>query len=140
MRDLVVGHPRTTIIRAHVGAGRVVRPVKDQLSMVARALENPALSHVYFDISWDEAAKYLVETPETVQGGADLINRFPDPFLFGTDEVGPTDQAKYRRPMICTHPSLPGSPPKRARRSGRETTNASSTRPAVRCRPGKRWI
>ena len=26
---------------------------------------------------------------------ADLINRHPDRFLFGTDEVAPTDQAKY---------------------------------------------
>jgi predicted TIM-barrel fold metal-dependent hydrolase len=95
LRDLFVRHPKTTIIWAHVGAGRVVRPVKDQLSIVARTLENPALGHVYFDISWDEAAKYLVETPDTVRAGADLINRFPDRFLFGTDEVGPTDQAKY---------------------------------------------
>ncbi len=95
LRDLFLRHPKTTIIWAHVGLGRVVRPVKDQLSMVTRALENPALSHVYFDISWDEAAKYLVETPETVQAAAELINRFAGRFLFGTDEVGPTDQAKY---------------------------------------------
>ena len=26
---------------------------------------------------------------------ADLINRHPDRFLFGTDEVAPTEQAKY---------------------------------------------
>ena len=26
---------------------------------------------------------------------ADVINKFPDRFLFGTDEVGPTDQGKY---------------------------------------------
>jgi hypothetical protein len=95
LRDLFLRHPKTTIIWAHLGLGRVVRPVKDQLSIVARALENPALSHVHFDISWDEAAKYLVETPDTVHAVADIINRFPDRFLFGTDEVGPTDQGKY---------------------------------------------
>ena len=48
-----------------------------------------------FDISWDETAKYLVATPETTQAAADLINRHPDRFLFGTDEVAPTEQAKY---------------------------------------------
>jgi len=48
----------------------------------------------YFDISWDEAAKYLAATPETIQRGADLINRFPDRFLYGSDEVAPTDQKK----------------------------------------------
>ena len=26
---------------------------------------------------------------------SDLVNRYPDRFLFGSDEVGPTDQAKY---------------------------------------------
>jgi hypothetical protein len=95
MRDLFLKHPKTTIIWAHIGVGRVVRPVQDQISIIGRALNNPALSHVYFDISWDEAAKYLVATPETIQRGADLINRFPDRFLFGSDEVAPTDQAKY---------------------------------------------
>jgi Amidohydrolase len=95
LRDLFLRHSKTTIIWAHIGVGRVVRPVQDQIGIVERALKNPALSHLYFDISWDEAAKYLVATPETIQRGADLINRFPDRFLFGTDEVAPTDQAKY---------------------------------------------
>ena len=34
-------------------------------------------------------------TPEATQATADLINRHPDRFLFGTDEVAPTEQAKY---------------------------------------------
>ena len=34
-------------------------------------------------------------TPETTAAEADLINRHPDRFLFGTDEVAPTDQAAY---------------------------------------------
>jgi predicted TIM-barrel fold metal-dependent hydrolase len=88
-------HPKTNIIWAHCGLGRIVRPVKDQLGIVDRALADPSLSHVAIDISWDEVAKYLVATPETVQAAADLINRHPDRFLFGTDEVAPTEQAKY---------------------------------------------
>ncbi len=88
-------HPRTTIIWAHIGLGRVVRPVHDQLGIVQRALDKPELAHVYFDISWDEVAKYLLATPETTRAVADMINGHPDRFLFGTDEVGPTDQAKY---------------------------------------------
>jgi hypothetical protein len=47
------------------------------------------LKHVYIDISWSEVAKYIVATPEGVRETADLINRFPDRFLFGTDEVAP---------------------------------------------------
>ena len=88
-------HPKTTIIWAHCGLGRIVRPVKDQLAIVDRALSDPALAHVSIDISWDEVAKYLVATPEATQATADLINRHPDRFLFGTDEVAPTEQAKY---------------------------------------------
>jgi hypothetical protein len=95
LRDLFLRHPKTTIIWAHIGLGRVVRPVNDQLAILRNALQNPALSHVDFDISWDEVAKYLVATPETTKAVADLINRYPDRFLFGTDEVAPADQGSY---------------------------------------------
>ncbi len=88
-------HPGTTVIWAHMGLGRIVHPVKDQLGIMERALSDPGLKHVYMDISWDEVAKYLVATPETTRMAADLINRFPDRILFGTDEVAPTEQAKY---------------------------------------------
>jgi hypothetical protein len=69
--------------------------VKDQLGIVERALSDPALAHVSIDISWDETAKYLVATPESTTAVAELINRNPERFLFGTDEVAPSDQAKY---------------------------------------------
>lgn len=95
LRELFLRHPETTIIWAHCGLGRVVRPVPDQLGLVERALSAPQLSNLYIDISWDEVAKYLIATPETIQATADLINRYPDRFLFGTDEVAPTDQAQY---------------------------------------------
>ena len=65
LRDLFRRHPRTTIIWAHCGLGRIVHPVKDQIGIVARALANPELAHVRFDISWDETAKYLMATPES---------------------------------------------------------------------------
>ena len=88
-------HPKTTTIWAHIGLGRVVHPIHDMLGMLERALNNPELKHVYFDLSWDETAKYLVATPEVKAAVAAMINRHPDRFLFGSDEVGPTDQAKY---------------------------------------------
>ncbi|MGH9460591.1 MAG: amidohydrolase family protein [Vicinamibacteria bacterium] len=97
LRELFKRHPKTTIVWAHCGLGRIVRPVKDQVGLVERALASPELSHLYIDISWDEVAKYLVATPETIQATADLINRHPNRFLFGTDEVAPTEQAKYLR-------------------------------------------
>jgi hypothetical protein len=90
-------HPTTTIIWAHIGLGRVVRPVTDQARIVAAMLDNPKLAHVYFDLSWTETAKYIVATPATVQVVADLITKHPDRFLFGTDEVAPKDQQDYLR-------------------------------------------
>ncbi|HEY4324807.1 MAG TPA: amidohydrolase family protein [Mucilaginibacter sp.] len=93
--DLFRRHPNTTIIWAHCGLGRVVHPVRDQIKIVEYALADPTLKHVNIDISWDEVAKYIVATPETVKATADMINKYPDRFLLGTDEVAPTDQQKY---------------------------------------------
>ncbi len=88
-------HPDAKIIWAHCGVGRVVRPIENQAALIEKALADPTLAHVYFDISWTEAAKYLVATPESIARAAALINKFPDRFLFGTDEVAPKDQASY---------------------------------------------
>lgn len=90
-------HPRTTIIWAHIGVGRIIRPIKDQGAIVEDIINDPELRHVHFDISWDEVAKYVVSTPESVKNAAAIVNRNPDRFLFGTDEVAPADQEKYLR-------------------------------------------
>lgn len=97
IRDLFLRHPKATIIWAHLGVGRVVRPVKDHMKYIERALDNPKLRHVYFDISWSETAKYVVASPETVRVVAAVIAKHPDRFLFGTDEVGPKSQADELR-------------------------------------------
>jgi hypothetical protein len=88
-------HPKTQIIWAHIGLGRVVRPVKDQIAMVDALLSRPDLAHVSLDISWSEVAKYIVATPDTIRATAALINRHPDRFLFGSDEVAPKDADAY---------------------------------------------
>ena len=97
MEALLKRHPKTTIIWAHMGMGRVIRPVTQHAAVIEAILKDPQFSHVYFDISWNEVAKYLVATPESVKIAADLINRYPDRFLFGTDEVAPTSQEQYLR-------------------------------------------
>ena len=97
IRELFKRHPRTTIIWAHIGVGRIIRPVKEQAAIVEAIINDPQLSHVYFDISWDEVAKYVVATPESTRNAAAMVNKYPDRFLFGTDEVAPSDQEKYLR-------------------------------------------
>jgi hypothetical protein len=42
-------------------------------------------------------AKYIIATPESTRITADLINHYPDRFLFGTDEVAPADQSAYTK-------------------------------------------
>jgi hypothetical protein len=105
MKALLKRHSKTTIIWAHIGLGRIVHPVQvsaaaaernpTQLGIVETMLTDPALSHVSFDISWDEVAKYAVATPESIQRVAGMLNKYPDRFLFGTDTVAPAGPAPY---------------------------------------------
>jgi predicted TIM-barrel fold metal-dependent hydrolase len=106
MKDLVKRHPKTTIIWAHIGLGRIVHPVgygsdssterpPNHIEIVKAILDDPAMANLYFDISWDEVAKYIIASPKTIQATAALMDKYPDRFLFGTDVVSPPDQKFY---------------------------------------------
>jgi predicted TIM-barrel fold metal-dependent hydrolase len=95
MKSLIKRHPNTTIIWAHTGMGRIVRPVEHHAATLEALLKDPAFNNLYFDISWTEVAKYLVSSPEAIKISADLLNRYPTRFLFGTDEVAPKNQEDY---------------------------------------------
>ncbi len=88
-------HPKATLIWAHCGLGRVVQPIKGQIGFMEDMLTDPTLSHVYFDISWDQVAKYIIASDTTIKAVAELMNKHPDRFLFGTDEVAPAEQKSY---------------------------------------------
>jgi hypothetical protein len=87
----------------------VVHPVEGQASpeiaersprfreIVDSILSDPAFSHVYFDISWDEVAKYAVSSPDAIKNTSEMLNKYPDRVLFGTDNVAPPDQAAQLR-------------------------------------------
>jgi hypothetical protein len=92
---LYARHPQATIIWAHMGLGRVVSPVKNEVSYLEQVLSNPAMKNVYFDISWDEVAKYVLANDATTTITANLINRYPDRFLFGSDVVAPKSPEAY---------------------------------------------
>jgi predicted TIM-barrel fold metal-dependent hydrolase len=105
MKALLKRHPKTTIIWAHIGLGRVVHPVQTsaaaaerspaQVGIVEAMLTDPSLAHVNFDISWDEVAKYAVASPESIARVSTILNRYPDRFLFGTDTVAPAGPGAY---------------------------------------------
>jgi Amidohydrolase len=98
-------HPKAMIIWAHVGLGRIVHPVRvsaetaerspAHVGIVEAMLSDPALSHVSFDISWDEVAKYAVASPEAIARVSTMLNKYPDRFLFGTDTVAPSGPEPY---------------------------------------------
>ena len=105
MKALLRRHPKTSIIWAHVGLGRIVHPVQtsagaaertpSHVGIVEAMLTDASLAHVNFDISWDEVAKYAVATPESIARVAAMLNKYPDRFLFGTDTVAPSGPAPY---------------------------------------------
>jgi hypothetical protein len=105
MKTLLRRHPNASIIWAHVGLGRVVQPVQVSAGSAMRApnhveiieamLADPTLSHVNFDISWDEVAKYAVASQEVIARVAAMLNAYPDRFLFGTDTVAPAGPEPY---------------------------------------------
>ncbi len=99
-------HPNCTIIWAHCGLGRVVQPIEDQLRLLEGALSDTSLKHVNIDISWDQVAKYIVSSKETTKATAAVINKYPDRFLFGTDEVAPASQESYLKVYRMYKPLL----------------------------------
>jgi hypothetical protein len=97
MTALLKRHPNATIIWAHTGLGRVVRPIQNHAANLEKLLQDPELPNLYFDISWDEVAKYVVASPEATKTIAAMMERYPDRFLFGTDEVAPKTESDYTR-------------------------------------------
>jgi hypothetical protein len=105
MKALLKRHPKSSIIWAHTGLGRVVHPaqvsddaaerVPNHLQLIDAMVNDPSLNHVNFDISWDEVAKYAIATPQSIANATAMLNRHPDRFLFGTDTVAPANPAAY---------------------------------------------
>ena len=107
MKAVLRRHPRTTIIWAHTGVGRIVRPIQGHAQMLESIVTDPGMTHVMFDISWDEVAKYIVASPASLKVMSDLINRYPDRFLFGTDSVAPKTQQEYLKTYRIYDPLWP---------------------------------
>jgi hypothetical protein len=106
MHALVARHPRTQIIWARTGVGRVVRSVTHHAAMLERLLRDPTVSNLSFDISWDEVATYIVDSKSSMAVTASLVNRYPDRFLIASDVVAPDDGRQYYRVIDSYRPFL----------------------------------
>ena len=92
----------TTIIWAHAcGLGKYSRALPSHLDNIKSLLEDTRLNHVKIDLSWDTVAEQLLFTDqqlkdkakepdnEKLSALADLINKHPTRFLFGSDSLSP---------------------------------------------------
>ena len=93
-QDLIKRHPDAIIIWAHLGLGRIIKPIEDMGHLFEDMLADPAYNNLYFDLSWDETAKWLDYNDNSLERTAEIIKKYPDRFLFGTDNVAPDKQEK----------------------------------------------
>jgi len=86
-------HPNVTMIWAHfMGNGRGVRPYPEHWKSLDEMLGDPAFKHVYIDLAWGQViVPAILDTPEHVTMTADLIRKYPERFLFGSDQSATPD-------------------------------------------------
>jgi len=104
LKALFRRHQNATIIWAHMGLGRTVAPSKNYFALIDEILSDPELPNIYVDISWDEAAKYLVANAEATGRTAELMRRHSDRFLFGTDAAAPPNHLAYLKTYTAYEP------------------------------------
>ncbi len=93
-QELIKRHPDAIIIWAHLGLGRIIKPIEDMGTLFEEMLADPAYNNLYFDLSWDETAKWLNYNDKSLARTIEVISKYPDRFLFGTDNVAPDKQEK----------------------------------------------
>jgi hypothetical protein len=86
-------HPNVHMIWAHLmGNGRGVLPYPEHWKNLDAMLADPAFAHVSIDLSWGPViAPYFIDTPEHLKMTADLIRKYPDRFLYGSDQGATSD-------------------------------------------------
>jgi hypothetical protein len=95
LKTLLRAHRNTSIIWAHTGLGRFVKPAADHIALLRELLGSEEFSHVNFDISWDEVARWIVTDDATLDAWVKMLRQYPERFLFGSDAVSPRSQADY---------------------------------------------
>ena len=88
-------HPSATIIWAHTGLGRFVKPSVNHVKLIDALMDDPKLGHVYADISWDLVNEYMVMDEAATAAWAELLNEHSTRFLFGSDSVAPSEWDGY---------------------------------------------
>ena len=89
MKALLKRHPKTSIIWAHIGLGRIVHPVQVSEESATR---NPNQLEIVEAMVTDPAFN---ATPDSIKRVVTTLNKYPDRFLFGSDTVAPSGPGPY---------------------------------------------
>ena len=74
--------------------------ISEHWKYLDQMLADPAFRHVNIDLSWGPIiAPYIVDTPEHLKMTADLIRKYPDRFLYGSEQGVTTDWKRIRKAM-----------------------------------------
>lgn len=86
-------HANVPMVWAHfMGNGREVQPYPEHWKYLEEMLSDPAFKHVYIDLSWGPViAPHIIDTPEHLKMTADLVRKYPDRFLYGSDQGATSD-------------------------------------------------
>ena len=86
-------HQNVTVIWAHfMGNGRNVQPYPEHWKYIDDMLADPDFKHVYIDLSWGPViAPNIIDNPAHLKMTADLIRKYPDRFLYGSDQGATAD-------------------------------------------------
>jgi hypothetical protein len=86
-------HPNVSLVWAHfMGNGRGVLPYPEHWKYLGDLLADPALQHVSIDLSWGPViAPNILDTPEHLKMTGDLIRKYPDRFVYGSDQGATSD-------------------------------------------------
>ena len=81
------------MIWAHfMGNGRNVQPYPEHWKYLEDMLADPAFKHVSIYLSWGPViAPYILDTPEHLKMTADLIRKYPNRFIYGSDQGATAD-------------------------------------------------
>lgn len=92
-------HPNVTFVWAHfMGNGRNVQPYPEHWKYLDKMLADPAFKHVNIDMAWGQIiAPFLIDTPEHLKMTADLIRKYPDRFLYGSDQGATADWERVKK-------------------------------------------
>ena len=143
MRDLLRRHPKTTIIWAHTGLGRVssrsqpqasadsAERIPSHLDIMEELLDDPRCARLFRHLL-GRGRQICRRLARSIKRMAYFINRHPDRFLFGTDNVAPKDQATQLRVFDMWKPVLALLTPAAAQVRRATTSACSMSRGPVR--------